>query len=148
MATAMFIEAMQNWITRESKRIETQSAKLAEMQENLRVKVNLKGGVQGDEDCPRGLVARGSIDGQKQEPHHVSGDHGGNQELAFWRGSASKRVAGWTRTEEIASWTLEAQRFNKEVEAKKRNLQEAIEKESVARMGDDSVDGLDGSLSS
>ena len=41
------------------------------------------------------------------------------QELAFWRGTASKRVAGWTRdgsTEEIASWTMEAQRLTKAVE--------------------------------
>ena len=45
------------------------------------------------------------------------------QELAFWRGSASKRLAEWTRhgsAEEIASWMLEAQRLNREVEAKKR----------------------------
>ena len=49
------------------------------------------------------------------------------QELAFWRGSASKRLAGWTRdgsAEEIAGWMLEAQRLNREVEAKKRKLQE------------------------
>ena len=75
------------------------------------------------------------------------------QELAFWRGSASKRLAGWTRdgsVEGVAGWMLEAQRLNKEVEAKKRKLQEAIEKESGkdARMGDESMDGLDGSLSS
>ena len=45
---------------------------------------------------------------------------------------------------------LEAQRLNREVEAMKRKLQEAIEKESGkdARMGDDPMDGLDGSLSS
>ena len=44
---------------------------------------------------------------------------------------------------------LEAQRLNKEVPAK-RKLQEVIEKESGkdARMGDDSMDGLAGSLSS
>ena len=81
------------------------------------------------------------------------------QELAFWRGSASKRLlgflrlAGWTRdgsVEELASWMLELQRLNREVKAKKRKLQEAIEKESGkdARMGDESMDGLDGSLSS
>ena len=75
------------------------------------------------------------------------------QELAFWRRSASKRLAGWTRdgsAEEIAGWMLEAQRLKRGVEAKKRKLQEAIEKESGkgARMGDESMDGLDGSLSS
>ena len=74
------------------------------------------------------------------------------QELAFWRGSPSKRLAGWTRdgsTEEIAGWMMEAQRLNKAVEAKKRKLQETIERESRkdARM-DDAMDGLDGSLSS
>ena len=35
--TAKHIEAKQNWINRESKHIEAESAKLAEMQENLRV---------------------------------------------------------------------------------------------------------------
>ena len=45
---------------------------------------------------------------------------------------------------------MEAQRLNREVEAKKRQLQEAIMKESGKddRIGDDSMDGLDGSLSS
>ena len=75
------------------------------------------------------------------------------QELAFWRGSASKRLAGWTRdgsSEEIAGWVMEVHRLNREVGAKKRKLQETFEKESKkdARMGDDSMDGLDGSLSS
>ena len=75
------------------------------------------------------------------------------QELAFWRRSASKRLSGWTRdrsAEEIAGWMIEAQRLNREVEAKKRKLQETIEKETGkdARMGDDSMDGLDGFLSS
>ena len=70
------------------------------------------------------------------------------------RRAASKRLAGWTRdgsVEEIAGWMLEAQRLNREVEANtKKQLQEAMEKESWkdARMGDDSMDGLDGSLSS
>ena len=43
---------------------------------------------------------------------------------------------------------LEAQRLSREVEAKKRKIQQAIEKESSkdARMGDDPMDGLDGSL--
>ena len=45
---------------------------------------------------------------------------------------------------------MEAQRLNKEVEAKKRKLQETIERESRkdARMGDDATDGLYVSLSS
>ena len=36
--TAKHIEAKQNWFNRESKRIESESAKLAEMQENLTVR--------------------------------------------------------------------------------------------------------------
>ena len=70
------------------------------------------------------------------------------QELAFWRGSASKRLAEGTRdgsAEEFAGWMLEAQRLNRAVKAKKRKLQEAIEKESRK---DARMDGLDGSLSS
>ena len=47
------------------------------------------------------------------------------QELAFWRGPASKTLAGWTQdgsAEEIAGWMFEAQRLNREVEAKKRKF--------------------------
>ena len=60
------------------------------------------------------------------------------EELNFWRGTASKRLAGWRRdgsSEEIASWALGAQRLSKEVEAKMRKLQEAIEKESTMKDG-------------
>ena len=77
------------------------------------------------------------------------------QELNLWSGAASKRLVGWTRdgwsTEEIASWSVEVERISREVEAKKRKLQEAIEKESTMKdvsMSDDGLDGLDGSLSS
>ena len=54
-------------------------------------------------------------------------------------------------TEEIASWSVEAERIAREVEEKKRKLQGAIEKESTlkdVRMADECLDGLDGSLSS
>ena len=53
------------------------------------------------------------------------------QESNLWRGASAKRLAGWTRdasTEEIASWSVEAERISREVEAEKRKLQEAIEK--------------------
>ena len=102
-------------------------------------KRNFESGLRGDQDSPGRPGERRRIDGQKQEPLHVSGEHRRNsnppakQELAFWRRSASKRLAGWTRdgsAEEIAGWMLEAQRLNREVEAKKRKLQEAIEQES------------------
>ena len=67
--------------TESPKRIETESAKLAEMQENLRVrKRNLEFCLRGDQDSPRRPVARGRFDGQKQEPYHASEHHGGNSE--------------------------------------------------------------------
>ena len=47
------------------------------------------------------------------------------QELNLRRRAASKRRAGWTRdgsTEEIASWSVEAERISRQVEAKKRKL--------------------------
>ena len=121
-------------------------------------KRNFESVLRGDQDSPGGPAERRRIDGQKQEPLHVSKEHGRNPNpratrIGFLEGSASKRLAGWTRDgsgEEIAGWMLEAQRLKRGVEAKKRKLQEAIEKESGkgARMGDESMDGLDGSLSS
>ena len=156
---AKHIEAKQNWINRESKRIE--SAKLAEMQENLRVRIrNLESCLRGDQDSPRRPVARGRIDGQKLEPDHVSREHGGNSESRTTgaelarEGTASKRLAGWTRDgsmEEIASWSAAAERMSREVEAKKWKLQEAVRNNPLfkdVRMADGCLDGLDGSLSS
>ena len=60
--TAKHIEAKQNWINRESKRIEAEGAKLAEMQSAAR---NFESGLRGDQDSWRGPVARGRIDRQK-----------------------------------------------------------------------------------
>ena len=138
---------------------ESESPKLAEMQENLRVrKETLRVAFEEINILREDLLREGeSMD--KNMSHVMSPESTEEirtleqQELAFWRGSASKRLAGWTRdgsVEEIAGWVLEAQRLNREVEAKKRKLKEAIEKESGkdARMGDDSMDVLDGSLSS
>ena len=157
--TAKHIEAKQNWINRESKRLESESAKLAEWQESLRVrKETLRVAYEEIKILREDLLREGeSMD--KNKSHFMSPENTEEirileqQELAFWRGSASKRLSGWTRdgsAEEIAGWMMEAQRLNREVEAKKRKLQETIEKESGkdARMGDDSMDGLDGSLSS
>ena len=114
-------------------------------------KRNIEGGLRGDQDSPGGRTktrATSCLWKTQKEIRILE-----QQELASWRGSASKRLSGWTRdgsAEEIAGWMMEARRLKKEVEAKKRKLQETIEKESGkdARMGDDSVDGLDGSLSS
>ena len=157
--TAKHIEAKQNWINRESKRIESESAKLAEMEENLRVRKETLRVAHEEIKILREDLLREGESMDKNKSHIMSPENTEEtrileqQELAFWRGSASKRLAGWTRdgsAEEIAGWVLEAQRLNREEEAKKGELQEAIEKESGkdARMGDDSMDGLDGSLSS
>ena len=156
--TAKHIEAKQNWINRESKRLEAESARLTELQESLRVrKETLKVAYEEIKILREDLLREGETM-DKNKSHFLSPEDTEEirrleqQELAFWRGSASKRLAGWTRdgsTEEIAGWMMEAQRLNKEVEAKKRILQETIERESRkdARK-DDAMNGLDGSLSS
>ena len=156
--TAKHIEAKQNWINRESKRLEAESAKLTELQESLRVrKETLKVAYEEIKILREDLLRDGETM-DKNKSHFLSPEDAEEirrleqQALAFWRGSASKRLAGWTRdgsSEEIAGWMMEAQRLNREVAAKKRKLQETIEKESGqdARMGDDAMDGLDGSLS-
>ena len=126
----------------------SESAKLAEMRENLRVrKETLRVAHEEFKILREDLLREGeSMDNTRA----TSCLRRTRKKFEF---SASKRPAGRTRdgsVEEIAGWLLEAQRLNREVEAKKRKLQEAIEKESGkdARMGDDSMDGLDGSLSS
>ena len=146
--TAKHIEAKQNWFNRESKRIESESLKLAEMQESLRVrKETLKVAYEEIKILREDLLREGETM-DKNKSHFLSPEDTEEirrleqQELVFWRGSASKRLAGWTRdgsSEEIAGWMMEAQRLNKEVEAKRRKLQETIERESRkdARMGDE-----------
>ena len=153
--TAKHIEAKQKWINRtgstenpnpSSPRVQVGGA----AREPQSAKRNIESGLRGDQDSP--------IDGQKKKSHIMSPENTEvrileQQELALRRRSASKRRAGWTRdgsAEEIAGWMSEAQRPNREVEAKKRKLQETIERESGkdARMGYDAMDGLDGSLSS
>ena len=130
---------------------------MTEWQENLRVRrETLSVAYQEIKTLREDLLREGeSMD--KSRSHILSPEsteeirHLEQQELNFWRGTASKRLAGWTRdgsSEEIASWTQEAQRLAKEVEAKKRKFREAVEKESSMKdvsMGDD---GLDESLSS
>ena len=130
--TATHTEAKQNWINRESKRLEAETARLTELQESLRVrKETLKVAYEEIKILREDLLREGETMDKKQEPFLVSGRHGGNPETrttrigVFWRGSASKRPAGWTRdgsSEKIAGWMLDAQRLNKEVEAKKRKL--------------------------
>ena len=150
--TAKHIEAKQNWINRESKRLESESAKLAEWQESRRVrKETLRVAYEKINVLRKDLLREGeSMD--KNKSHFMSPENTEEirifkQELAFWRGPASMRQAGWTRdgsVEEIAGWVLEAERLNREVEAKKRKFQQTIIKESGkdAMMGDDYMDGL------
>ena len=71
------------------------------------------------------------------------------QELNFWRGTASKRLAGWTRdgsSEENSSWTQEAQRHSKEVEAKLRKNQTGDRERIQHERRLDGRRWLDGSL--
>ena len=155
---AKHIEAKQNWINRESKRLEAETARLTEVQESLRVrKETLKVAYEEIKILREDILREGETM-DKNKSHFLSPEDTEEirrleqQELAFWRGSASKRLVGWTRdgsAEEIAGWMVEAQRLNKEVEAKKRKLQETIERGSGknARM-DDAMNGSDGSLSS
>ena len=155
--TAKHIEAKQNWINRESKRLEAESAKLTEWQQSLRARKETLFVAYEEIEILREDLLREGESMDKTKSHFLSPEDTEEirmleqQELAFWRGSASKRLAGWTRdgsAEEIAGWTIEAQRLNKEVEGKKRKLQETIGRESRkdARMGDDSMNGSDGSL--
>ena len=133
--TAKHIEAKQNWINRESKRLEAETARLTELQENLRArKETLKVAYEEIKILREDLLREGETM-DKSKSHFLSPEDTEEiwrleqQELAFWRGSASKRLAGWTRdgsSEEIAGCMLEAQRLNKEVEAKKRNDREGI----------------------
>ena len=156
--TAKHIEAKQNWINRESKRLEAETARLTELQESLRVRKETLRVAHEEIKILREDLLREGETMDKNKSHFLSPENTEEirrleqQELAFWRGSASKRLAGWTRdgsAEEVAGWTIEAQRLNKEVEAKKRKLQETIERGSRkdARM-DDAMNGSDGSLSS
>ena len=95
--TAKHIEAKHNWINRESKRLESESAKLAEWQEGLRVrKETLRGTCKEIKILREDLLREGeSID--KNKSHFMSLENTEEirileqQELAFWRESASKR---------------------------------------------------------
>ena len=111
---------------------------------------------RGNQDSPSRLVARGRIHGQTQEPHHVSGEHGGNSKSRTTRIELVERNCFeeicWVDERRIdgGDCQLEAQRHLKAVEAKKRKRQEAIEKGPTmkyVRMSDEGLDGLDGWLS-
>ena len=129
--TAKHIEAKQNWINRESKRLESESAKLAEGQESLRVRKETLRVAYEEIKILREDSLREGDSVYKNKSHMVSPEsteeirNVEQQELAFWRGPASKTLAGWTQdgsAEEIAGWMFEAQGLNREVEAKKRKF--------------------------
>ena len=74
--------------------------------ESQSTKGNFESGLRGDQDSPRGPVAKGRIDRQKQEPHHVSGEHGGNSNPRTRRIGFLERV-GFEET----SW-MDTRRFD------------------------------------
>ena len=152
--TAKHIEAKQTWINRETKRIESEVEKLAEMQEDIKArKENTERSVRGNRETPSGSGAGGRIDGQEQESCLVSGESVRNLELqdnACEGKSASKRMAGASRdatTEEIGSWFVEADRIALEISGKtekSKTVENEITKDDI-KMSDG---GMDGSLSS
>ena len=93
-------------------------------------KSNFESGLRGDQDSPRGPAARRRIDGQKQEPYHVSGEHGrnpnplNNKNWLFGEDRLRRDLLDGRdgSVEEIAGWMLEAHKLNRDVEAKKRKL--------------------------
>ena len=101
--TAKHIEAKQNWINRETKRVEAEIEKVAEMWESIRVR-------------KRNSFAGGEESMDPNRSHVLSPEKVWNvelQELYLRRASASKRMAGAKRdamTEDIATWIVEADR--------------------------------------
>ena len=99
--TAKHIEAEQNWINRESTRLESESAKLAEWQETLRVRKETLRVAYEEIKILREDLLRERNRWTKNKSHFMSPENTEEirileqQELAFWRGSASKRLAGW-----------------------------------------------------
>ena len=90
--TAKHIEAKQNWINRESKRLEAETARLTELQESLRVrKETLKVANEKIKILREDLLREGEpMD--KNKRHFLSPEDTEEirrleqQELAFWRG--------------------------------------------------------------
>ena len=89
--TAKHIEAKQNWINRESKRLESESAKLTEWQESLRVrKETLRVAYEEIKILREDLLREGeSMD--KSKSHIMSPENTEEirileqQDMAFWR---------------------------------------------------------------
>ena len=142
--TAKHIEAKQNWINRESKRLKAETARLAELQESLRVrKETLKVAFEKIKILREDLLREGETM-DKNKSHFLSPEDTEEirrleqQELAFWRGSASKRLAGWTR-DGSSGGNRCLDDGGPETQQRSRSKEEKTA---------DAMDGLDGSLSS
>ena len=99
---------------------------------------NSGSGFRGYQETSSGSVAGGRVDGQGQELCRVPGElveevrNPELQEFYLRAASALKRVTGATTdatTEEIASWTMEADGIELEISGKKRKIQQAVEQE-------------------
>ena len=95
--TAKHIEAKQNWINRESKRLEAESARLTELQESLRVrKETLKVAYEEIKILREDLLREGETM-DKNKSHFLSPEDTEEirrleqQELAFWREGRLRR---------------------------------------------------------
>ena len=97
--TAQHIEAKQNWINRESKRLRGRNCKTGGIaREPQSSKRNIESGLRGNQDSQRTPSERGRNDGQKQEPLLVSGGHGGNLEASNsknWRSGEGRLRRDW-----------------------------------------------------
>ena len=120
--TAKHIKAKQNWTNRESKRLEAETARLTELQESLRVrKETLKVAYEEVKILREDLLREGETM-DKNKSHFLSPEDTEEirsleqQELAFWRGSTSKRLACWTR--DCSSEEIETQQRSRSKEEK------------------------------
>ena len=113
--TAKHIEAKQNWFNRESKRIETESAKLAEMQESLRVrKETLRAA------CEEIKILRQDL----LEPLHVSGEHRRNSNPLDTTVQRRKMLAAcWKLRDSTEKWK---QRKENSKRRSRKNLGERL----------------------
>ena len=101
--TAKQIEAKQNWINRESKRIETESVKVAEMQESIRVRKGTPRAAYEEIKKLRADLLREGESMDKNRSHFIFPESLEEvrkleqDELNLRRGTTSTRLARWTR---------------------------------------------------
>ena len=154
--TAKHIEAKQNWIKRESKRLESESAKLAEWQESLRVrKETLRVAYEGIKFLREDLLRDGkSMD--KHKSHFMSPEKNSNlraTRIGFLEGIGfeetvsvdTRRFSGGNRWLDDGSPETQQRSGSKEEKTPRDDRERIWER---CKNGDDSMDGLDGFLSS